>query len=117
MQHFSVPISFSTMTIAVMFLCQLADITSSVWQIHERNDKLALIPILSNLAQQSYCIVLRSTYIEGLYCSSPKSCLTFLSMHSNRCLQARTCMSEDVSVSLLLCLGFHNARVQDVPTN
>ena len=36
----------SNMTITILFLWQLADITSSVWKsIHGRNDELYLIPI------------------------------------------------------------------------
>ena len=41
------------MTIIVLFLWQLADITFSVWNIHGRNDELDLI----HLAQQTNCIV------------------------------------------------------------
>ena len=41
------------MTIEVLFLWQLANITSSVWNIHGRNDELDLM----HVAQQTNCIV------------------------------------------------------------
>ena len=54
------------MSIAVLFLWQLADITSSMWQLHGRNDNLILIPILSSsLTEQTYRMVHWSTSNEG----------------------------------------------------